>query len=79
MDIPLDIHQGTVSELAGDITASMFKSNEINEGIQTDLPNKVDTDDGTNACAFLSMKIELPPNFFDLCSCRTPSLPSPSK
>lgn len=56
-DIPLDFHQGAVAENAGEVAASMFQSNnEMDSQLQEELENLIEKHDGTNACAFLSVK-----------------------
>ena len=55
-NIPLNVHQGTVVESAGDIGVSLFEHGEVTERVQEELEACVRRLDGTNACIFLSVK-----------------------
>ena len=55
-NIPLNVHQGTVVESAGDIAVSLFEHGEVTERVQEELEARVRRLDGTNACIFLAVK-----------------------
>ena len=55
-NIPLNVHQGTVVESAGDITVSVFEHGEVTERVQEELEVCVRRLDGTNAGIFLAVK-----------------------
>ncbi|KAK2571595.1 ATP-dependent helicase SGS1 [Acropora cervicornis] len=55
-NIPLNVHQGTVVESAGDIAVSLFEHGEGTERVQEELEACVRRLDGTNACIFLAVK-----------------------
>ena len=55
-NIPLNVHQGTVAESAGDIAVSLFEHGEVTERVQEELEACVRRLDGTNACIFLAVK-----------------------
>ena len=55
-DVNLDVHRGTVAEIAGDIAVWACENNEEIINVQHDLENCIDRLDGTNACPFLTIK-----------------------
>jgi len=56
-DIPLDVHQGSVAESVVDIAASLALNGNIDPSIEHDLASNIRQYDGSNGCAFFSLKI----------------------
>ena len=56
--VVLDAHQGTVTEIAGNVAALACENNEDIIHFQQDLEACVDKLDGTNACPFLAIRMQ---------------------
>lgn len=56
--IPLEVHQGSALEAVSEMVAdSLQKTGKIPPNLQAEATEKVQTEDGTNACVFLSLLI----------------------
>ena len=67
-DIPLNVHQGTVVESAGELATALYEQEGITEDVKQELQASVRHLDGTDACVFFTVKnvdILSNPSFLD--------------